>query len=469
LINIDCEININLMKKSTSFLFTFLLYQLSFAQMSPQARDSINRLSSEDHALMKKQVGIEVPNRPGPSGNPNAPNAPNRLESKVNDYILPDPLILKSGHQVNTPKDWRQKRRPEIVEDFENEIYGQIPENIPEVTWKVIAQKDTAIGDYPIKEKTLSGIVDNSSFPDIEVEIELLVATPANATEPVPLVLEFGFIRWPWGNRTPQQQPIFRVNEPGWKEQLISKGWGYAIIVPSSIQADHGAGLRSGIIGMVNKGQPRKPNDWGALRAWAWGASKAMDYFETDRLIDKNRIAIEGLSRYGKAALVAMAFEPRFSLGFIGSSGAGGAKILRRVFGEQVENLASTGEYHWFCGNFIKYASSLTPDDLPVDAHELVALCAPRPVFISSGSPQVEGQWIDAKGMFLAGVHAGPVYELLGKKGLETNEFPILGTALVDGEIAFRQHAGGHTTGPNWSTWIAWACKYWGDCPYFIE
>ena len=175
----------------------------------------------------------------------------------------------------------------------------------------------------------------------------------------------------------------------------------------------------------------------------------------------------EGLSRYGKAAVVAMAFEPRFSLGFIGSSGAGGTKILRRVFGEQVENLASSAEYHWFCGNFIKYAGTLKPDDMPVDAHELVALCAPRPVFISAGSPQVEGQWVDAKGTFLGGVHAGSVYRLLGKKDLGTIEFPKLGTPLIDGEIAFRQHAGGHSTGPNWSTWIAWACRYWGECKYF--
>jgi hypothetical protein len=158
-----------------------------------------------------------------------------------------------------------------------------------------------------------------------------------------------------------------------------------------------------------------------------------------------------------------MAFEPRLSLGFIGSSGAGGVKILRRVFGEQIENLTSSGEYHWFAGNFLKYGSKLTADDLPVDAHELVALCAPRPVFISSGSPMVEGQWVDAKGMFLGGVHAGAVYRLLGKNDFGTTEFPPLGTALTAGEIAFRQHAGGHSTGPNWSTWIAWASRYWKD------
>ena len=310
-------------------------------------------------------------------------------------------------------------------------------------------------------------MVDNSSFLSVSVEIELLVATPLDAKQAVPVVMEFGFIQSPFNTEPVKPIGLISPGEPTWKEQLISKGWGYAIIVPTSIQADNGAGLTKGIIGLVNKGNPRKPDDWGALRAWAWGAGKAMDYFETDNDVDANRIAIDGLSRYGKAAIVAMAFEPRFSLGFIGSSGAGGAKILRRVFGEQVENLASAYGYHWFCGNFIKYASSLTPDDLPVDAHELIALCAPRPVFISAGSPYIEGQWIDAKGMFLAGVYAGPVYRLLGKNDLGTTEFPITGKAMTQGEIAFRQHAGGHSTGPNWSTWIAWACGYWGECRYY--
>jgi hypothetical protein len=453
------------------FFFFILLFSscFSMAQFSQQARDSLNRLTAADHADMKQQLGITVPNRPGPSGNPAAPNAANRYESKVNEYTLPDPLVLNNGEAVTDSEIWWNKRRPEIVEYFEREIYGRLPEHIPSVAWKLVSEADTSAGKYSVKEKILSGLVDNSSYPDIEVEIELLVGVPANATKPVPIVLEFGFIRWPWGNRGSSDPPVLRVDEPGWKEQLIAKGWGYAIIVPSSIQADNGAGFRKGIIGLVNKGEYRKPDDWGALRAWAWGASKAIDYFEYDSDIDATRVAIEGLSRYGKAAIVAMAFEPRISLGFIGSSGAGGAKILRRVFGEQVENLASTGGYHWFCGNFIKYASLLTADDMPVDAHELVALCAPRPIFISSGSPQIEGQWIDAKGMFLAGVHAGPVYKLLDRKGLGTSEFPIIGTALTEGDIAFRQHAGGHTTGPNWSTWIAWACRYWGDCPYYIE
>jgi hypothetical protein len=155
-----------------------------------------------------------------------------------------------------------------------------------------------------------------------------------------------------------------------------------------------------------------------------------------------------------------MAYDQRFAIGFIGSSGAGGAKILRRNFGEQVENLASSSEYHWMAGNFLKYAGPLHPSDLPVDAHELVALCAPRPVFIGSGSQQVEGGWVDAKGMFLGAVAAGPVYELLGKQGLGTSELPPIETALSAGDIAWRQHSGGHTNGPNWPTFLEFAGHY---------
>jgi hypothetical protein len=259
---------------------------------------------------------------------------------------------------------------------------------------------------------------------------------------------------------TPEQLANFMGTGPSWQHQVLAKGWGYAQLIPTTIQADNGEGLTQGIIGLANKGQPRKLDDWGALRAWAWGASRAIDYFETDKSVDAKLVGIEGLSRYGKAALIAMAYEPRIAIGFIASSGEGGAKILRRKFGEQVENIASTSEYHWMAGNFLKYAGPLTPNDLPVDAHELVALCAPRPVFISSGSQQVEGGWVDAKGMFLAGVGAGPVYKLLGKKDLGATEFPPMETALVDGEIAFRQHTGGHTAGPNWPTFLIYAGRY---------
>ena len=208
----------------------------------------------------------------------------------------------------------------------------------------------------------------------------------------------------------------------------------------------------------MNKGQRRKVDDWGALRAWAWGASEALNYFETDKNVDAKKVGIEGHSRYGKAALVTLAYDDRFAIGFISSSGEGGAKLHRRNAGEIVENVASSGEYHWVAGNFIKYAGPLNWGDLPVDSHELIALCAPRPVFISVGS--VGDNWVDARGMFMAGVAAEPVYQLLGKKGLGTNEFPAIQQTLTDGEIAYRQHEGGHTPGPNWATFIAFASKY---------
>ena len=439
----------------------------SFAQPSQAARDSINKITQVDYLQMLGQLGLTAADmRRGPSGDPTAPNAANRFEDKVIPYKLPDPLLLKNGKKVKSASEWWSTRRPEIVEDFDREVYGRLPSNNPTVKWQVISVRDTVVGIMPIREKLLRGIVDNSSHPSIKVEIELLLATPAKATGSVPVVIEFGWIRNPFNRGPVQPLGLGSAGEPSWKEQLIMRGWGYAILVPSSIQADNGAGLTQGIIGLVNKGHNRKPDDWGSLRAWAWGASRAIDYLESDKDVDSKRLAIEGLSRYGKATAVAMAYEPRLSLAFIGSAGAGGSKILRRIFGEQIENLCASGEYHWFAGNFIKYAAKLTAQDVPVDAHELIALSAPRPVFISAGSPQIEGHWIDAKGMFLGAVHAGPVYQLLGKKDLGTSAFPKLGTALMDGDIAYRQHAGGHSTGPNWSTWIAWACRYWGDCLY---
>ncbi|MBZ0256020.1 acetylxylan esterase [bacterium] len=441
------------MKKIYAFLILCTFFALhASAQWSPEERERINKLNHEDHQLMMKMLGVSEL-RPGPSGNPNAPNAANSDEAKATPYTsLPDPLVFKNGAPVKTKDQWTQRKK-EIMEDFDREIYGRVPDKTPAVSWEVVNVSETTESEFPVTIKELAGHVDNSSYPDITVDIRMTLTTPRPGKEAVPVVVEFGW-NFPagWGRR--QQQG------PTWKEQLLAKGWGYAILVPTSIQADNGAGLREGVIGLVNKGQPRKFDDWGALRAWAWGASRAMDYFETDPDVDEKRVAIEGLSRYGKAALVALAYEPRFAIGLIGSSGAGGAKILRRVFGEQVENLASSGEYHWFAPNFIKYAGPLTPMDLPVDAHELIALCAPRPVFISVGSPKVEGNWIDGRGMFIAGVHAGPVYELLGKKGLGTDEYPPQEKALVDGEIAFRQHAGGHTVVPNWPTFIQYAEKY---------
>ena len=412
--------------------------------------------AQQDHQRLMGLLGIDSLRR-GPDGNPKSPRAANFDEARATPYAsLPDPLVTDDGKKVASARQWWQKRRPEIVEHFDREIYGRAPANTPKVTWEVIGTQTDTVGTFRAVTKKLVGRVDNSAYPHVSVNIDLTVTTPAGATAPVPVILAFGFV-FPPGFRPPATPG---PPGPSWKEQILAKGWGYAVLIPTSVQADKGDSLTRGIIGLVNKGQPRRPDDWGALRAWAWGAGRALDYLETDPVVDAKRVGIEGLSRYGKAALVTMAYDPRFAVAFVGSSGAGGAKLHRRRYGEQVENVASPGEYHWMAGNFLKYAGPLTPNDLPVDSHELVALCAPRPVFVGSGSLEVEGGWVDAKGMFLGAAHAGPVYRLLGKKDLGTTAFPPIETALVAGDIAFRQHRGGHTNGPNWPAFLSFAERY---------
>jgi hypothetical protein len=221
----------------------------------------------------------------------------------------------------------------------------------------------------------------------------------------------------------------------------------------------------------VNKGQPRKPDDWGALRAWAWGAARALDYLETDSTVDAKHVGIEGVSRYGKAALVTLAFEERFAFGLIGSSGKGGTTLHRRVFGEAVESLTGGG-YYWMAGNYIKYGASegkygdMHADKLPVDSHELIAMCASRPVFISYGVPeQGDAKWLDHQGSYMAAVAAGPVYKLLGAKDLGVSsdylieKMPGVNISYMQGELAWRQHDGGHTDLPNMKHFIEWASK----------
>jgi hypothetical protein len=445
----------------------------------------MNLTAQEDHQMMMKQLGITSLRSGADPNHPDATNAVNYEEAKANPYPnLPDPLKLNDGRKVTTAEMWWKERRPEIVEYFDKEVYGRVPKNVPKVTWEVTSNTRTNNGDAPVITKQLVGHVDNSACQGIKVDIQLTLTTPAKATGPVPVMMEFGFGGFGGfgargrgglgGTNAAGTNALARRggfggfgggqgNGPTWQQQVLAKGWGYAILVPTSYQADNGAGLTKGIIGLCNKGQPRKPDDWGALHAWAWGASRALDYFETDPAVDAKQVGIEGLSRYGKASLVTMAYDQRFAIGFIGSSGEGGAKLSRRHFGELVENLTGTGEYHWMAGNFLKYGGPLTPGDLPVDAHELIAMCAPRPTFISYGAsegPGAEGKWVDQRGSFMAAVAAGPVFRLLGKKDLGTTEFPPIETALIDGDLAFRQHSGGHTTGPNWPTFLKWADSY---------
>ncbi len=447
--------------------------------------------TAADHKAMMEQLGITAL-RPGPSGNESAPNHANYDEALANPYPnLPEVLTLKNGRTVTNPDVWWKQRRPEIVEEFDREVLGRVPANVPKVTWVVKRTENFSVGGLPVLGKELVGKVDNSSYPDISVEIQMTVVTPASAAKPVPVMMMFGGRSGmppapgapppaahglgPGGGTPPN--PITPADPPA-TEQLIAGGWGYATIVPGSIQADNGAGLTAGIIGLVNKGQRRKPDDWGSLRAWAWGASRGLDYLETDKAVDAKRVGIEGVSRYGKAALVTMAYDQRFAVVLVGSSGEGGAKLHRRNFGEAVENLTGSGEYHWMAGNFLKYGAaestfgSRNAGDIPVDAHQLIALCAPRLTFISYGIPERgDAKWLDQQGSYMAAVAAQPVFRLLGAKDLGVSDdytkekMPAVNVGMLDGQLAWRQHDGGHTDGPNWKYYIPWANKFLEHTP----
>lgn len=491
---------------------------VAWAQTSAQGpRPAAPFTADQDHRNMMDQLGIKAL-RPGPSGDDQAPNHANYDESKANPFPdLPDPLTLDNGGKVTAAKVWWDARRPEIVEKFEKYVYGRVPVNVPKVTWTVAAVDREMIGFHPVLAKDVFGQVDNSSYPGIHVRLHMTLVTPANAKGPVPVLMMFGPAGFPAPNE-PSGDDLERINKawkallvredpslkdvlaqhPAWEPvkatpfrfpqlnedgglpntwQLIADGWGFVLFDPASVQADNGAGLTGGIIGLVNQGRPRTPEDWGALRAWGWGASRGLDYLESDPSVDAKHVGIEGVSRYGKAALVTMAFDPRFAMVLVGSSGKGGATLFRRNFGEGVENLTG-GEYYWMAGNFMKYGASeatfgsQTPGDIPVDSNELIALCAPRLTFISYGIPaKGDARWLDHQGSFMATVDASRVFALLGAKGLDVQggyrmaKMPPVNQGLLDGRLAWRQHDGGHTDAPNMKYFIQWADKFIGHTP----
>jgi hypothetical protein len=470
--------------------------------------------TEQDHQNMMDQLGIKAL-RPGPSGNENGPNHANYDESKANPYPnVPDPLTMNDGRKVTTADLWWHERRPQLVEMYSEYVYGRVPAKTPKVTWTVQAVDHEMIGFTPVIAKDLIGEVDNSADPAISVRIHMTLVTPASAKGPVPVLMMFGPAGFPSPNE-PRGEDMERLNKamkalmeqqdpalkqvfaqhPAWEPfrntpfqfpqlnadgglpnewQLVGVGWGFARFDPASVQADNGVGIMRGIIGLCNHGQPRKPDDWGALRAWAWGAGRGLDYLEGDPAVDAKHVSIEGVSRYGKAALVTMAFDRRFAMVLVGSSGKGGATLLRRNFGEAVESLTG-GEYYWMAGNFMKYGASeatfgsKTPGDIPVDSNELIALCAPRLTFISYGIPEKgDAKWLDHEGSWMATVDASRVFTLLGAKGLgvqgdyRTAKMPPVNDGLLDGQLAWRQDDGGHTDAPNMKYFIEWADKFIG-------
>jgi hypothetical protein len=435
-------------------------------------RAAITAASAAERNRELKLLGITAMQPPATAYDIGKPGNANYDESKANPYPkLPDVLTMNDGTKVTTPAQWK-KRRAEIKAMFDEDVYGKYPAQIPSVTWKVDSVEQMTVQGIPAVVKRITGHVDNSGYPAITVDIHADVVTPASTKGTrVPVIIGGGSIR---------PRPVFPPPAPGQvvhklasptdapdsAKLLLAHGWGFVGRNSGDVQADNGAGLDKGIIGLVNKGQPRSLDDWGVLRAWAWGDSKLLDYLETDPDVDGKRVGVMGHSRGGKAALVAQVDDPRFAIGFISSSGAGGADLYRRNYGETMGNITGTSEFHWFAGNFLRYgAAGHSANDMPVDSHEFIALVAPRAIFIGGGALLTDpvyapgDAWQDAQGMFIAAVAASPVWDLLGAKGLGTTTFPPMGTLIDSGDVAFRQHEYGHTPAPNWPYFIEFADK----------
>ncbi len=492
--------------KTAALLAACLLATAPLARAADQP-PPVTFTAEQDHQNMMDQLHIKTL-RPGPSGDENAPNHANSDENQANPYPdWPDIMTLKNGKRVTTADQWWNQRRPEIVEDLEREMYGRIPANAPKVTWTTGASEIEYVGFHAVQATALTGHADNSAYPLIDVDMKAMLILPLGAKGPVPVLIMFGPAKFPQPMQ-PQGDDLAKINDalkaeliardpslgdvfaryPAYQiattipfppppssqpderiQTLIADGWGVVMLDTASIQADNGAGLTRGIIGLANSGRPRKPDDWGALRAWGWGASRVLDYLQTRPEVDARHVGIEGVSRWGKAALVTMAFDQRFYMVLVGSSGEGGAKPSRRNFGEAVESLTGSGEYHWMAGNFLKYGGPLNAGDLPVDAHDLIALCAPRLTFISYGVPaQGDAKWLDQQGSYMATVAAGVAWKLLGAQDLgvgndyRTARMPPVLTDQLDGQLAWRQHDGGHTDTPNIASFIKWADRNMG-------
>ena len=443
---------------------------------TPEERAAITAASAAERNRELKLLGITAMQPPATAYDIGKPGNANYDESKANPYPkLPELLVMKDGKQVKTAADWA-RRRKEIQAMFADEVYGKYPAPIPGVTWKVDSVEETTVAGVAATVKHISGHVDNSAYPAITVEIDADVVTPVSTKgKKVPVIIGAASLHpFRFTPRPPAPGQIAHgiampENPPDAAKLLLEAGWGFVGRASNTVQADNGAGLDKGIIGLVNHGQPRKLDDWGVLRAWAWADSRILNYLQTDPDVDGAKVGVMGHSRGGKAALVAMVDDPRFAIGYISSSGGGGADLFRRNYGETMGNMCGVEEYHWFAANFLRYAAvGHSVDELPVDSHEFIALVAPRPVFIGGGAlltdpVYVPGDaWQDAQGMFMAAVAASPSWKVLGYEGLGTTEFPPMGTLIDQGRIGFRQHQYGHTPAPNWPYFLEFAEKQLG-------
>jgi hypothetical protein len=384
-------------------------------------------------------------------------------EDKVGTYTLPDPLKLANGKPLRDAKTWTTQRRPELVRLFEENEYGRAPERPAKMHFEVSEKAAAALDGKATRRQVTVYFGAGNDAP----HMDLLIYLPAGATKPVPLLLNLGFganasavddpgikLGEVWNPREKKKIPATRSGPFGRTNiaPLLAKGIGWGTVYYGDIEPDFIGGTGMGIRAQYLKpGQTEPaPNEWGAIAAWAWGLSRAVDYFETDHDIDAHRVAIMGVSRLGKTVMWAGARDTRVAAVIASCSGEGGAALSRRNYGETIAHLVAPTRYPYqFAGNYAKWAAD--PRESPVDANELVALIAPRPLLLQTGS---EDYWSDPKGEFLAAVAAAPVYELLGKQGLGTTDWPAAGQPILH-DLSYFMHAGGHGTLPSdWDVFV---------------
>jgi hypothetical protein len=372
----------------------------------------------------------------------------NYEESKVAPYTLPDPLVMADGRRVRDAAMWHSLRRPEIVRMYENDIYGRVPASAPAVRWEVRDVDRQAFEGTSVMKRITGQIGTSDAAPRINVTVH----TPAQAVGRVPLIL---LVNFGGGDSARGRGPAPGGAAVG--PEILKRGWGYAIVGYQDIQPDRANAWTEGVIGVALAPGQSQPgvDEWGTISAWAWGVSRIVDYLVTDPDVDPKRIAVQGHSRLGKTVLWASAKDDRIAAVFSSCAGEMGSSLARRDWGETVDDMAQN--FPWqFAGNFQKWVGRW--NDMPVDAHMLIALSAPRPVFVTGGTTD---QWADPVGEFLAAAAAGPVYRLLGRNDLGVTRLPPLDTPLTSGDLGWHYHTGGHTATPaDWSAFLQFLAKY---------